>query len=71
MLCRRAADFRVSVPIGIRSSLESLIEDGTLSNIDLLKLSVNPNIKDLFFILTGENPGFMITPKDIEYAINI
>lgn len=71
MLCRRAADFRVSVPVGIRSSIESLIEDGTLSNLDLLKLSVNPNIKDLFFILTGENPGFVITPKDIKYAINI
>lgn len=71
MLCRRAADFRVSVPIGIRSSIESLIEDGTLSPLDLIKLSVNPNIKDLFLILTGENPGFVITPRDLEYAINI
>lgn len=69
-ICRRAADLRVSVPIGLRSSIESLIKDGTLSNVDKLKLSVNPNMKDLFLILTGENPGFMISPKDINLAIN-
>ena len=55
-----------NLPNAIKNAIDNWVENGKLSLLDYLRLSVNRQTKDIIENLLGEDIGFVIGPDDLQ-----